>query len=184
MREIPTGADLLVWDAKLEWVKKMRLTPVYTLADLHARIIANLKTGASFRVSYLGPVDRDHFATFCKLAWVWLRAKKRRWLVVEELADVTNPGKAPQAWGEILRKSRDPYQANVIGLTQRPTESDSTIAGNCAVIHAGFQSFPRDRKTIAEYLDVPLAQVAALLSCQWIERNMRTRELSTGTITF
>jgi hypothetical protein len=182
---VPAAADLLVWDAKNgEWAKKFKLTLARTLTELHGLIIANLKTGARFRVAYVGPISRDHFSIFCKLAWVWLRAKKKRWLVVEELADVTNPGKAPQFWGEILRKGRDPHQANVIGLTQRPAESDSTIAGNCALIHSGFQSFPRDRKTISEYLDVPVAQVAALSECEWIERNMRTRELRTGKITF
>lgn len=185
-REVPREAELLVWDAKLEWSGKFkRCVAIHSLRDLHEWVTTGAVRGARFTsAAYVGPMSRDHFITFCKLAWVWLRIKKRRWLVVEELADVTNPGKAPAAWGEILRKSRDPWQSNVIALTQRPAESDSTIAGNCAVIHSGFQSFPRDRKTISEYLDVPLAQVVALASCEYIERNMRTRELRTGVLKF
>lgn len=176
---------MLVWDTKGEWSRVLGLHRVTSIAQLHALITADLLKPGPFRVGYFGPITPAHFDAFSRLAWVWLRARPRRWLVVEELADVTNPGKAPQAWGEILRKSRDvPTLSTVIGLTQRPAESDKTIAGNCAVLHSGFQSFPRDRKTIAEYLDVPLAEVVALQALDWIERDMRTRNLSRGTIKF
>jgi hypothetical protein len=174
---------MLVWDAKPEWAARFRLVVVRSLEELHRHVCAALEGGAS-RVSYQGPMTRAHFEIFCRLAWVWIKAKKKRVLVVEELADVTNPGKAPQFWGEILRKGRDPYQALVIGLTQRASESDSTIAGNCSLIHAGFQSFPRDRKTISEYLDVPLDEVRNLGALDWIERDMRTRDLRRGRLEF
>lgn len=157
----------------------LKLRTVRSLDELHAAIMADLKKPGPFRIAYVGTHSRAHFEIFCRLAWVWLRARKRRTLVVEELSDVTHPGKAPDAWGEILRKSRDTL-ARVFGLTQRPAESDKTIAGNAAVIHSGFQTFPRDRKTIAEYLDVPLDQVLALLQFEWIERETRTRTLRTG----
>ncbi len=174
---------MLVWDTKKEWAPRFGLIVVVTLQQLHAHVVAALD-GRSSRIAYQGPVSREHFEIFCRLAWVWIKAKKRRVLVVEELADVTNPGKAAQAWGEILRKGRDPYQAIVIGLTQRASESDSTIAGNCQLIHAGFQSFPRDRKTISEYLDVPLEEVRNLGALDWIERDMRTRDLRRGRLEF
>lgn len=172
---------MLVWDAKPEWAPRFGLTIVRTLQQLHAHVVASLD-GRPSRLSYQGPMTREHFDIFCRLAWVWLKAKKRRVLVVEELADVTNPGKASQWWGEILRKGRDPHQALVIGLTQRASESDSTIAGNCTVIHAGYQSFPRDRKTIAEYCDVPLEEIRNLGALDYVERDMRTRELRRGRL--
>jgi hypothetical protein len=173
------GGDLLVWDSKLEWYKKARLSTLRTLDALHGVIMADLKNPAPFRYAYVGQHTRAHFEIFCRLAWVWLRAKKGRTLVVEELSDVTHPGKAPDAWGEILRKSRD-QKARIFALTQRPAESDKTVAGNAAIIHAGFQTFPRDRKTMSEYLDVPLSQVLALKQFEWIERDTRARKLRTG----
>ena len=175
------GGDLLVWDSKLEWYRKAGLRAVRTLDELHALIIEDLKSPGArqFRVAYVGQHSRAHFEIFCRLAWVWLRAKKGRTLVVEELSDVTHPGKAPDAWGEILRKSRD-QKARVFALTQRPAESDKTVAGNAAIIHAGFQTFPRDRKTMSEYLDVPVSQVLALKQFEWIERDTRARKLRTG----
>lgn len=174
---------MLVWDTKKEWAPRFGLLPVYNLQHLHLQIVLSLKYGGqASRLSYQGPVTREHFEIFCRLAWVWIKAKKKRVLVVEELADMTNPGKAPQWWGEILRKGRDPHQALVIGLTQRASESDSTIAGNCTVIHAGYQSFPRDRKTIAEYCDVALEEIRNLGALDFVERHMRTRELKRGRL--
>jgi len=173
------GGDLLVWDSKLEWHKKTNCTPLQSLDMLHMVIVRDVREPAQFRYAYVGVHSRAHFEIFCRLAWVWLRAKKGRTLVVEELSDVTHPGKAPDAWGEILRKSRD-QKARIFALTQRPSESDKTVAGNAAVIHSGFQTFPRDRKTIAEYLDVPVAQVLALKQFEWIERDTRARKLRTG----
>jgi hypothetical protein len=181
---VPAGADMLVWDTKKEWAPRFGLVVVTTLKQLREKIGDSLMRGGPSRLAYQGPVTREHFDIFCRLAWVWIKAKKRRVLAVEELADVTNPGKALQAWGEILRKGRDPYEALVIGLTQRASESDSTIAGNCSLIHAGFQSFPRDRKTIAEYLDAPLEEVRNLGELDWIERDMRTREIRRGRLEF
>ena len=113
---------------------------------------------------------------------VWMKAAPGS-LVVEELADVTSPGKAPEGWGELIRKGRH-YGGSIYALTQRPAESDKTIAGNADIIHTGRLSFPRDRKTMAEYLDVPVSKITALPSLHWIERDMRTRELRTGVLTF
>jgi hypothetical protein len=103
---------------------------------LHALVVADLRAPGAFRVGYIGAVTPKHFQIFCKLAWVWLRAAAGV-LVVEELSDVTNPAKAPPAWGAICRKHRHALGSTVYALTQRPAESDKTILGNAELIHAG-----------------------------------------------
>jgi hypothetical protein len=135
-----------------------------------------------FRIGYTGQISDEHFEVFCRLAMPWMKAAPGT-LVVEELADVTSPGKAPAGWGELIRKGRH-YGGSIYGLTQRPAESDKTLAGNADIIHTGRLSFPRDRKTMAEYLDVPVSKITALPSLHWIERDMRTRQLRTGVLTF
>ncbi len=69
-------------------------------------------------------------------------------------------------------------------LTQRPAESDKTILGNCALIHCGRMNTQRDRKYMAECLDVPIADVAALRDLEHLERDMRTHELRRGVVRF
>jgi hypothetical protein len=195
LQSVPTGANtrLLVWDTVGEWSRLGRCQPVATLAELGRLVIADAKRPGRFKVGYTGPivmyvpkgksvVTVPLFPLFCRLAWVWMRVKPGT-LVVEELADVTNPGKAPADWGEIVRKGRH-TGSNIIALTQRPTESDTTIAGNADLIHCGRLTRPGDRRLMAEYLDCPVEQVTALQSLHWIERDMRTCRLTTGVLRF
>lgn len=174
---------MLVWDSVHEWSRDRVVRAVSTLDDLHKLIIADLRSPGVFRIGYTGPINKKTFDIFCKLAFVWMRAMRGGVLVIEELADVTTPQKAPDGWGEIVRKGRH-FGGCIYGVTQRPAESDKTIAGNADIIHTGRLSFPTDRKTLAEYLDVDVAQITALPSLHWIERDMRTRELRTGVLKF
>lgn len=170
---------VLVWDSLGQWSREFKCKPLTRPADL-LRVLA-LPEG---RFAYHVPIDSQGkaFALFCRAAWLWMKYA-RGVLIVEELADVTQPGKAPAAWGEIVRKSRH-YGADVFALTQRPAESDKTVVGNAALIHCGLMAFPRDRKYMAECLDVDLRMVEALGQLQWIERNMRTRQLQAGILSF
>jgi hypothetical protein len=174
---------LLVWDSVHEWSRDRLVRSVRTLTELHKLIVADVAAPGVFRVGYTGPVNAKTFHTFCKLAFVWMKAAPDGTVVVEELADVTNPAKAPEGWGEMIRKGRH-YGGRIYGLTQRPAESDKTIAGNADVIHTGRLSFPRDRKTMAEYLDIPVEEITGLESLHWIERDMRDRRLSRGVLSF
>lgn len=178
------GSDkrLLVWDTMGEWSDRLRLKRAGSIADLHRLVVADMRKPGGFRVGYVGPITREHFDAFCRLAWVWLRANQGT-LVVEELADVTTPGKAPPAWGDIVRKGRH-VGAMVYALTQRPAESDKTIVGNAALIHCGLMAFAPDRAYMARCLDVPLREVENLGQLEWIERDMRSRELRKGKVTF
>lgn len=183
MRELAGAERLLVWDSVGEWTRKCRLLEVRSLELLHSIILAYIRNPEPFRVGYTGPVSQRHFATFCQLAWVWMRAAPGGDLVIEELADVTQPGKAPPAWGEIVRKHRH-ERGRVYALTQRPAESDKTILGNCTVLHVGRLNMARDREYAAACLDVPLEDVTRLTDLEFIERNMRTRALTHGKVTF
>jgi hypothetical protein len=183
MQQTSGAGRLLVWDSLAEWTRKRRVQGISSLDALAAWVKADLRGEPAPPAGYTGPVTREHFEVFCRLAWVWIRHRKGSVLVIEELADVTWPGRAPAAWGEICRKGRH-HAAAVYAITQRPAESDKTIAGNAAVIHAGLMALPRDRAFIAQYLDVPAREVEQLAPLEWIERDMRTRELRRGRVSF
>lgn len=175
-----TGAErLLVFDSVGEFSRSRRVAPVRTLEALGELVLADVRAPGAFRYGYVGPVSREHFDTFCRLAWVWLRSRAGT-LVVEELADVTSPGKAPAAWGAIVRKCRHINRAHVFALTQRPAESDKTIVGNAAVVHAGFFNFPEDCDYMGKILRVPAEELAALPEFHYLERDMRARVTTRG----
>lgn len=183
MQQVRGAPALLVWDSAYEWHRKCRLERVSNLADLHEHLVAELRGDRGpLRMAWVGAVSKDHFETFCRLAWVWLRAS-RGVLIVEELADVTSPGKAPAAWGEIVRKHRH-SGGQVYALTQRPAESDKTIVGNAAVIHCGRMNRASDRKYMADCLDVSLEEITRLQDLDYLERDMRTHRLERGRVRF
>ena len=186
--------DWLVWDAAGEWSRRGLVRSVGSVQDLQALIVSNMKRARSgpLRVGYCGPLRDERlpinhpaqpFSIFCRLAWVWARFRPGATVTVEELADVSTPGKAPAAWGEMIRKGRHVSLA-LYAITQRPAESDKTIVSNAAAIHCGQMAFPRDRAYMAKCLGVPVRDIEGLRPLDWIERDMRTLELRRGRVRF
>lgn len=184
MQQVRPAKRLLVWDSTGGWTRDGEVRPVMTVQAIGAIVREDIGKGQPMRLGYIGPVTRDHFAAFCKLAWVWLRITPRSVLVVEELADVTSPAKAPAEWGAIARKARQ-FGSDYYAITQRPAESDKTAIGNCAMIHAGRMNLEDDETYMAKLLRVTPAQVAKLGDLEYIERDMRgARALRTGRVRF
>ncbi len=180
-RQVKAARRLLVWDYKNEWWQVYKCRRVQTIAEL----AACCKPGAKpERIAFAPPsgMTRELFDTFCKLAFVWLRVAPGV-LVIEETASVTTPSKAPDSYGNILRMGLG-FGCDMYALTQRPQESDKTAYGNASVLHCHMLGTLSDRKYIAtNFLDVPVAQVAALRPLQFIERHDDGR-LVAGTVTF
>ncbi len=165
-----------MWDLLGEWSTRYRCARVSSFSELAARI----DTRARLAFHRPGMAAGRDFETFCRLAFVWLRLEPGA-LVIEETATVTHAGKAPAAWGDVVRMSLR-YGVELYALTQRPAESDKTAFGNASVVHAGRFTLPRDRAAIAEYLDVPVDVVAALRPLDWIERDHVTGVTRTGRV--
>jgi hypothetical protein len=176
----------LVWDSGFDFLPALHLTPFRSVRDLGTLVTHQVRNpeGLPQRIAYTGPVTVEHFISFCKLAFVWLKSHPHSTLVVDELSDVTNPGKATRGWGEIVRKHRKFLYGRVFAITQRPAESDKSIMGNATKIHVGPMNLESDEDYMAKYLRVPAAEIAALNDLEYIELNKRTKQISRGTVTF
>src|SRR5882672_11260208 len=172
---------LLVWGVKADFSRFYRCSGTNDPAVLHAAALSSRPV----RIEFTAPATTGHFDLFCRLAWVWIRVNAAAGhsvaLVVDELADVTSPGKAPVAWGEIVRKAME-HRPRIYALTQRPAESDKTILGNCFTLRCYAMSRADDRRAMARELDVPQAYLDELRHDrkEWLERSMVTRRLTTG----
>jgi len=166
-QQVARARRLLVWDLLGEWSMRYRCRRVGPSYD---SLLDALELQGRFAFHAVDMVET--FETFCELAWCWLRLAPGV-LVVEETASVTSPGKAPPAWGRIVRMGLR-YGVDIYALTQRPAESDKTAFGNASLIHAGRATTPGDRRTLAEYLDVPVDDVGRLKPLEWIERDYVT----------
>lgn len=171
------GVDrLLVWDYKCEWNIRYRCRRLRTWSELREACKSTAPAARlAFHCEYM---DADAFDLFCRYAWLWARQAEGT-LVIEETASVTSPGKAPRAWGEILRMGLG-YGCSVYALTQRPAESDKTALGNASIVHCHRMGTLTDRKYMAQLLDVDVSMVQALKPREWIERH-DTGELITHT---
>lgn len=164
---------LLAWDGKgIDWGARERCRVVGP-HELRRALFA-----PAGRFSYRVPVSRESFDVFCRLAWVWGRFLPSV-IVVDEIADVTNPGKAPQAWGEIARKIRA-FGTDVYVTTQRPQECDKTAQGNAMLFHAGLMADADDQAYVARRLmgGVPVADVERLAPLEFLERDVRKRTVA------
>lgn len=156
---------LLLWDTGDD-CRRYECEPIVTPAALRDRIAGPPKLE---RLAYVPTDARAEFDFFCRLAWVWLRLA-RGTLVVEELADVTHPGKAPAAWGAICRKGLR-YGPSIYAITQRPSESDKTALGNAGLVVCHRMQRAKDELYMADELRVPVADVQKLQPFQWIARD-------------
>ena len=88
---------VLVWDVKGEYAGCHRATSRAELVRL-----VKLSAGKSGRIAFVPP-SLDDFDFFCRTAAAWIKshylAGRQCCLIFEETADVTSPGKAPQAYG-------------------------------------------------------------------------------------
>lgn len=180
-QRIKKDRNVLVWDSMGEF-RNMR---GYSGTNSSYELVAHAGKGAAGKFCYVAPVTATHFDAFCRAAWVWMLVHASRGrvvtIVVEELADVTPPGKAPEAWGMIVRRSLR-FLPHIYALTQRPAESDKTVMGNATVLRCHSMARADDRKTMARELDTDQARINSLdfSRYQYIERDRLSRTLTTG----
>jgi hypothetical protein len=166
---------LLVWDSAGEFADLHRCERITSIAAL-ARAATDRRAR---RLGLIVPATPENFEAFCRVAMIFVQLHEDACVVVEELADVTSPNKAPAAWGVLTRRGLR-YGPDIYFLTQRPSESDKTSFGNASVIHAHQCALEIDVEYMRRQLRVPFAQMDALAPYEFIERDRRTKSLVTG----
>lgn len=182
-RQIAKG-PLLVWDVEGQYGD---LCAVATSRQELVRMAFGTGKRRRMRVAYTGALADFGFWADCAFAWARLNSEQdvAGAIVAEELADVTTPGKAPDTWGILLRRGLK-YGNDIYAITQRPSESDKTVMGNCTAIHCCSLQRARDRDYMAAELDVPVTDIAALSfeRLEYLHRNMKTGQIERGALTF
>jgi hypothetical protein len=89
--------------------------------------------------------------------------------VVEELADVTQPTKAPVGWSMLTRRGRK-RGCRIIGASQRPASIDKTFLGNCTRVRCGRLMYEEDARAVGKVLGVDHAQLLSLPALHFFER--------------
>lgn len=152
----------LIWDVEGQYRADFRATNQKELA----RIVKS-RRGLPGVIAYTGRLS--DFDYFCQVAFLYIRDAFAKgiptFVIFEETADVTSPGKAPEHYGILLRRGLK-YGADLIAITQRPAESDKTAVGNASVIHVCRMNLPTDRKYMAQMTGVPIEEINKLRADQ------------------
>lgn len=156
---------VFVWDFKREYGELG-----FTTTDRLAEFIDLVRGGAK-RVAFWPALDqRKRWKQFD----VWCRAMyqtKGAALVIEELAFVTTPSMAPDAWRMMTLTGRH-EGLKIIATSQRPASVDKDFLGNCTRVRAFGLGYPKDAKAVAEALHMedhrPLLELGPF---EFYERN-------------
>lgn len=121
---------------------------------------------------------RAQFDVFCKLA----AAAGDLWCIVDELADVTEPGWAPEGW-EILTRQGRHAGVTIRGASQRPAEIDKSFFGNASHLAVFRLNAEGDVDRCAKLLGVAADRVRALKPLEFFTRDMLTGAISQKKVT-
>jgi len=143
---------VLIWDAKNEYGPSLGLAVIKTLPDLLKRLKAATGNG---RFAYVpSSFDKKEFDNFCRLAHVWNRQKEAI-IIVEELAAVTNTGKASGYWGVLVNQSLG-LGATVFATVQRGQEVDKSVMNASSYLYVCQHNTDDDAKYMSKKLGVKL----------------------------
>lgn len=181
---------ILVWDVKDEYARpwdrqtgrpnRTRVLKGWIITRTKAELIKALtdKHKGSFKICHVSD-DMGEFEYWSRCAYAFGKVVEMA-IVGEELADVTNPSKAPPGWGNVCRKLLG-FGCNVYAITQRPAESDKTALGNASVVHCCRLTNLGDIKRMAQQLNVSIDEVNALKDREYIQK-WSSGELKKGKI--
>lgn len=168
---------LAVWDLMQEYGDLATFT---RLGDA----VRAMDTGA-FRVAFWPSRDdkkrEQQFEVWCHA----VLAAGRLTAVVEELAFVTKPMKAPSGWREMVLLGRhQQHQLTIIGTSQRPASIDKDFLSNCDVVHCGRLAYKPDAEKAAMVLDVPVEDILRVPDLCYFERAAGAAAAKRGQLSF
>ncbi len=166
---------LAIWDYKREYQDIADL--ITESIGAAVRAIGQPQFRVAFRPSFNKKIREQQFNVFCKAVW---QAKNTKCLI-EELAMVTTPQRAPEGWQQLTCTGRS-EGITIIGCSQRPAQVDKDFFDNATELHCGFLAGKRSRQTMAEELGVPESDIMGLEPLQYLHKKLRTKELTMGRV--
>jgi len=177
MREAGRERRCIAWDPDDQWSTLPGFRRVITREDL-LRMVQRAGDGPA-RIAYVarGRDLASEFNFWAATALYWGRYGGGCAAVAEELADVSSPGKAPWAWGLLLRRGIK-RGITIYAISQRWAEADKTALGNATrwIIFAAATT--ADAKYIAQRTRVTVDQIEGLQNYEFIEYDPRAKKTS------
>jgi hypothetical protein len=114
------------------------------------------KTTGAGKIAFIGNSRKD-FQFWCDCAFNWNRQKEAV-LIAEELANVTNAGKAEDNWGRLVNQSLA-FGPLILATVQRGQEVDKGLMNNATFLHIAQHQTDDDAKYIADKIGVDISLI-------------------------
>lgn len=164
---------VLLWDPKHEYADFLGVPEIRTAGELVAHMHEPI-------VCYSPQfVTREHFEFVCEVVW----QRGNTLFLAEELADVSNSGKARGWWGRLIREGAH-EQIQLAAATQRPTEIDTTIRGNATALYVFSLFHHADRELMAKEMDIDQSNIDSLAVLEFIHSDRRARTVRRSRLVF
>ncbi len=149
---------VIAWDPHDQWSRLPGWNRITSIVDLHQVS----QTARPIKLAYVMQGDdvKLRFNQFCEVALQMGELFGRCSIIAEELADVSSSGKAPGAWGTLLRKSLK-LNLDVYAISQRWAEADKTAINNASEIVC-FSMMPMDVSYMATRMGIDQSELAGL----------------------
>lgn len=144
---------VLAFDPNGEYAAQLGFTPATSRADLF-KLLVDAKAGA--HIAYLQS-DKKEFDYFCDCAFNWNRQAQAT-VVCEELANVTDCGKASGSWGRLVSQGLK-FGPKVICTVQRGQEVDKSVMNNASFLHIARHNTEHDRDYMAKKLGCDASEI-------------------------
>lgn len=160
------GVRCLLWDPDEDHPARR----FYSLPKLKTALAGELKRGRGFRLAYSGGADVKTFELWCQMVNSILDGGKLTYLIIEELASVTESvGRASPHFGRLLNRGRK-YGAIIHGTTQRGTEISKTAYIQCPTKYVGIQE-GADVDRMAKICALTAEQIKSLKPLEyWVKK--------------
>ena len=164
MKRLVSGdLRLVCWDPNDEYTRE-RCQRVTTLEALRRAMLAAGSGPARFAFVPL-IVSRLVFEDFCRLARAWaepgVHGRAPLTVLVEELADVVPPGRAPTWWGVLLRAGRH-RGIKVRAVGHSPREVDKTVIRMATAVRVHTLGSLAERLYLEEQLELERGSLGEL----------------------
>lgn len=174
LAKIRGAKRLLVWDAEGQFGKLANCQTIRTAEELYQKVKRN---NASFRLAFVSANLRQDFKLFCEIAY-YAGVVAPLSVVAEELAAVSNAGKAPDEWGVLVRQGLK-YGIDIYAIGQRIQEVDKTLIGNTSIV-TQFMANERDIEKIIKDTGI----TPPVKPLQFVEKDNNTDTIKNGIVSF
>lgn len=155
VRQVRKARRVCAWDVEAQWCD----LPGWRKVTTKAALWAALQSAGPLKLAYVAGGDiREAFEYWSRAVLYAGRYVGPLDAIAEELADVTNAGKANGHWGMLLRRGLK-RGINIFAISQRWQEADKTAFDNASEYVFFRQANPRARAYVADRLGIGLDEI-------------------------